>query len=463
MSQEENLLREAYQKKGIGPKGSRKVDPNLIARVLPVLSNSEVNLNTRAAFWVTCLLLECSEEEEKILDPYILNPEEHLPLELQAFSKPSLYEGELQRFLVLINQVIQAKDLTASEAQEAMDYFWSATIPQWPKGAFLQVMRIKRESLVENFTFFNSMYDQSKRHEVDLPCLFDLCDSYDGTNRSYHLAPFMAPILAAMGYPAVVHGVLSMGPKYGITNHQLLKLNEKPTLLSLEEATQRLLNPDIGWCYIDQAAHFPDLFALEGLRRDILKRPFLSTFEKLLQPIRNKKGNIVITGYVHAPYRERLVNLMYTQGRCEMFFALRSIEGSTNCRLHKDTGVLGYRVKQGQPPTMDIHDIPERPDDEAQWLRDHGVIPIDTTLQPASFGIRPTQSELIRDITTERISDNALKALAGEQGLVFDLLTFHVGAFLALAGKVGSQREAAAQVREVLLSGKALQHWQAYQ
>ena len=101
------------------------------------------------------------------------------------------------------------------------------------KAAFLQAERVKRESFEENFVFLHSLWSRGQRLEVDLPALVDLCDSYDGTNRSYHLTPFVAALLGASGVPTVLHGIESLGPKYGITTAQILHLAGKSTTLSL--------------------------------------------------------------------------------------------------------------------------------------------------------------------------------------------------------------------------------------
>lgn len=462
MIEDEKLLKEALQKKGIGPKGSKKIDPQLVAQVLPLLANEKLNLNTRAAFWAACLILDAAEEEKKVLSPYINNPEEYLPDELRAFLDPSIYSGTCEEFLSLLRQVIQKKDLTSEESERAMELFWSESVPEWAKGAFLQATRLKRETIVENFRFFQSLYERVDRQEVELPALFDLADSYDGSNRSYQLAPYIAATLAAAGYQTVIHGVRLAGPKYGITSHQLLEHSGKKTDLKPEEAVERLLDPSIGWTYIDQREFHPDLYRLKQLREDIIKRPFLTTFEKLLQPIRNKKGNILISGYVHSPYRERLVNLLRTQDRCEMYFVLHSIEGSTNCRVQRNTELLGYRKEKEFINTVDIEKLPEVVDDEISWLREQEVSPVANALVPEEFGIRTDLREVVRGIQVEDIAKEAEKALQGEQGTVFDLLTFHAASFLYLAGKTDSPAESAALIRETILSGKALLHWKRY-
>ncbi|MGK0290194.1 MAG: hypothetical protein ACI86H_001649, partial [bacterium] len=218
----EEALRQALKKKGVGSIGNKRVPIKLMEAALPTLTNPEVNLNTKAVFWTACLLLDSSSEDEKILLQQTLENKQLIPLELQSLLDPTLWNQKGQELLELVYKVIQKQNLTQEEVKSAADQFWKESTPNWLKGAFLQAMRLKRETLVENFTLFESMFQKVQRAKVDVPVLFDICDSYDGTNRSYHLAPYYAATLASLGYSAIIHGVESLAPKYGITNHQLM-------------------------------------------------------------------------------------------------------------------------------------------------------------------------------------------------------------------------------------------------
>ena len=81
-----SLLRDAVKQKGIGPKGSKKLPPEMLRQVLPLLSNPETNPVTAVALWTACLLLDNSEEEIKLLTPVLENPQKFLSPELQALT-----------------------------------------------------------------------------------------------------------------------------------------------------------------------------------------------------------------------------------------------------------------------------------------------------------------------------------------------------------------------------------------
>ena len=470
----DDLLREALRRKGIGPKGSKKLPKAMLQQVLPMLSEADTNRTTAAAFWTACLLLDNSEEEEQYIAPVKQQPDRFLLPELQALTSDGLRRQYSVEFLSIIRKLIERRDLSIAEAQNAMEYFWNDSIPEWMKGAFLQAERIKRESFEENFVFLHSLWGQGQHMEVDLPSLVDLCDSYDGTNRSYHLTPFVAALLGALGVPTILHGIESLGPKYGITSAQILRHAGKSTTNSLLQAKANLLNPDIHWCYIDQSVSFSELFDMRQLRHDMVKRPFLATFDKLLQPIHNRRGNIVITGYVHAHYRSELIKLLSLHNQSQMAFNLRTIEGSTNCWGKKPTPYIGYHRGTdngnlgGFPPdrsTNNVHGMqlppltnPDLP--VAEFLSAQGNHLVEGELLPEDFGIHHEDHRLIKGITASQTTQAGLSALQGQHGLIYDLLVYQAAAFLWLSRIVTDKREAAEQAQGALQSKKAWRHWQ---
>ncbi len=458
-TESEALLREALRRKGIGPKGSKKLPPDMLREVLPLLAQPETNRTTAAAFWTACLLLDNSEEEEALLAPVRNAPEFHLLPELQALMFPEK-EAAHTGFLRLVHKLIQRHDLSTTEAESAMTFFWEPSVPEWIKGAFLQGARIKRETPTEDAVFLDSLWNKATHISVDMPYLIDLCDSYDGTNRSYHLTPFVAAVLAAMGIPTILHGVESVGPKYGITSSQLLHHAGKANTLPLAQATTNLLNPKIGWCYLDQSQVFPELFALRQLRHDMVKRPFLATFDKLLQPIHNRTGNIVITGYVHAHYREEVVRVLSWHHQNRMVFNLRTIEGSTNCWGKKSTPFVGYRNTATTPPLgMDRSERPAWETPLSDFLQQDGKALVEGELVPEHFGISGEDHQIDKGIQADHIAHAALSALQGETGLVQELLIYHAAAFAWLADIFPHESEAGRIARNVVESGKAWEHW----
>ena len=458
------LLREALQKKGIGPKGSKKLPPSLLAEVLPTLQDANTNVTTATAFLTACLTLENTVEEQALLDPILQAPEQHLIPQLQELVQPPTVTKKYTAFLELTQQLMQNQDLHVSQAQQGMELFWKEEIPSWLKASFLQALRLKRETFVENFVFLDSLWKKAQRLSVDVPILLDLADSYDGTNRSYHLAPFIAPLLASMGIPTVIHGTDQLAPKYGITNSQILQLGKKNTLYSLKELQHKVENPHIGWAYVDQSIFFPELHRLHSMRHDMVKRPFLATFEKLLQPLQAKNGNILIAGYVHSHYKEEVAKLLASHHQTKMMFNLRTIEGSSNCWIKKSTPYFGFRTTKqidfSSPRTLPLTDS-WTPDLMTPFFREEGFEFEEGEIDPKEFDLFREDQKINKEISAQDIYDEGLLALEGKQGLIQDLLIYHASMFAWLA-RCLSKEEAVAKATHALHTKKALQHWKAF-
>ena len=453
------------KKKGIGPKGSKKVDPTIISNAISAMLKLESNLIRSVTFWVGCLLLEpFSNEEKNLLIPFIKDPRAYFRDELVSLSIPGIFQGPKEEFLTLIRKIIKKENLNAEALNRAMKYFWDTNQPNWMRAAFLQALRLKRESFAENYYCFKSMYHQCHSVQVDLPVLIDLCDAYDGSTRSYHLTPYIAATIAAFGYPCVIHGTKNLGPKYGVTSRGLMSLSQLSTNISLEEARNQLSAPEIGWVYVDQKEYFPEMYAFQSLRNDMLKRPFPATFEKYVQPIRNRSGNHLFGGYVHFAYRDMLVKLFTLTNQVRSFIHIRSIEGSIHTRLNKPSPYLGFHY----PDKHILDTVSEDPkelfeDMELENLfqkRDANLL--QGELDPRNFGLNREQQPLIRGITLEETHTASLKALAGEKGLILDLIIYHSAWIVSLVNPLLDRFKLIKDLQEIVFSGKARKHFYAH-
>jgi anthranilate phosphoribosyltransferase len=179
-----------------------------------------------------------------------------------------------------------SKDLTREEARDGMELVLRGAVDSVQAGVFLVALRMKRESDDENRGVLDALRASTQAALADVPDLVDLADPYDGFVRHLPAAPFLPAVLAACGVPAVSHGCRMMGPKFGLSHHQILAAACTPVDLTSDEAAARTADPTIGWAYVDQRAFHPELHALIELRRLIVKRPCLSTLEKLCGPVR---------------------------------------------------------------------------------------------------------------------------------------------------------------------------------
>jgi anthranilate phosphoribosyltransferase len=419
-------LEDILKKKGIGPLGSKSLRSEELKEVTLLFKDDSVSLTTKATMLTALLTLEPNEDEAAWIRMIKQDPHTFLPEALLGF-----INGTDDAFLNIIKKIISGKDLTEDECYKGMDFFFSSETPSYLKGPFLEAERLKRETFTENKIFFKCLWKKAKRLKINTPLLIDICDSYDGSNRTRNYSLFTAALLGAAGFPCLVQGIDKVAPKQGITSHQILLKAGKNPLNEIKKAAEDLKDPSIGWAYIDQSLFFPELYALKQVRKEMVKRPFLATFEKLLQPIQAVGGNLIVTGYTHPHYREELVNQLKEQGECRQALILKGMEGSTHISCSRDTVCIHYDGRE-------VHD---------------------GSVHPSQFGLEPAEEKQDKSITTDISLEEGIAALYGEHNYarvnILYLASLIANKFnLAPAGKIPEL------LSQTIDSGKVLQHWE---
>ncbi|MEO6665538.1 MAG: anthranilate phosphoribosyltransferase [Nitrospiria bacterium] len=349
-----------------------------------------------------------------------------------------------------------SKDLTREEARDGMELILRRAVDQVQAAVFLIALRMKRESDDENRGILDALRATTHAAGVALDNLIDLADPYDGFIRHLPAAPFLPAVLAACGAPAVSHGCRAMGPKFGLTHHQVLAAAGAPVDLTPEQAAARLADPAVGWAYLDQASFHPELHGLTELRRLIVKRPCLSTLEKLCGPVRASGRTHLIVGYVHSAY-ERLLPLVARDAGYASALVIRGVEGGVVPPLNAQARVVSYR--EGGP--------------DESWKLDPRDAGIDSSLRAAPLASTPDQAaadESFDDASQERdlshlaarAAEAGLDALKGQAGPTRDGLVLMVAVILRQAGCTETLGAGADLGRQALDGGEAYRRFLAF-
>ena len=344
-----------------------------------------------------------------------------------------------------------SKDISLEEARHGMGLILDGKADPVQAGIFLIALRMKRESDDETRGMLEAIRGSTLRVEAQVDEVLDMADPYDGYNRTLPAAPFLPAVLAACGVPAFSHGVASMGPKFGATHHQVLRAAG----VSVDDAPQavaaRLEDPAVGWGYIDQSRFCPKLFALTDLRRLIVKRPALTTTEVLAGPITGRKATHLVTGFVHKPY-PRIYALLARHAGYDSALLVRGTEGGIIPSLRQSGKVWHYHEKG------DEREVDFKPEDLGlhQALR---AVPLPEHLP----GYRKKTDGVASSVDAGAIAEEAaragIRALEGEPGASADSLVYGAALCLWHLGRRSSLEESARAVRQVLNSGKALEHF----
>ena len=344
-----------------------------------------------------------------------------------------------------------SKDLSFEEARDTMKHILDGADPV-QAAIFFIALRMKRESNEENEGILQAIIDQVDQVTAAVDELVDIADPYDGYARGVPASPFLAPVLAACGVPAISHGAENIGPKYGATHYKVLQAAGKNVNLSSQAAAEQVANPDIGWAYIDQRQYNPGLHKLLDLRTRMIKRQVMTTVEVLIGPIRGRKQTHLLTGYVHKAYPPIYSRLARHAG-FDTAMIVRGVEGGMIPSLQQ-AGKLWYYHDRGEEQVLELDPA------QAGIQQTTRAVPIPDSV-PAAAG---QKDEIDSAVDIQALSQSAaelgLAALSGKAGPTRDSLVYSGAICLYHLKRHNTLQAAADAVRKVLDSGEALKRFQ---
>ena len=345
-----------------------------------------------------------------------------------------------------------SKNLSLEDSQDAMRAILQGNADPVQTAILLIALRMKRETDEENRGVLRALIDAADITTAEADTVVDIADPYDGYGRGLPASPFLAPVLAACGLPAVAHGLDSVGPKYGITHRKVLKAAGFKVDRPPAEAAAQLAESGPGWTYVDQKAFCKPLHDLIPLRTIMVKRSVLTTVEVLLGPIRGRSKTHLITGFVHKAYPPIYASLAREAG-FDSAAIIRGVEGGIIPSLQQPARVFEYHDK-GEEAPFDL-------DPTLLGIeQDTRAVPLPADLPPAKPGdeIAITfDSDAAAAIAMERGVD----ALKGKNGPTRDSLVYAGAIVLYHLRRADSLMAAADQIRGVLESGEALSRFEA--
>lgn len=337
-----------------------------------------------------------------------------------------------------------SKNLSLEEARDGMRLILEDRVDPVQAAIFLIALRMKRETDDENRGVLEAIRAATHAAIAAVDELVDIAEPYNGFERHLPPSPFLPAVLAACGMPAVSHGLASVGPKYGVTHRQILAAAGAAVDLSPAQAAIRIADPHIGWAYIDQSASCPALHRLVPLRELMVKRPCISTLEKMSGPVRARGQTHLVIGYVHKAYESLLAMLAGHTGYASAM-AVRGVEGGITPALRSPTLCSGYRA-DGAPFSVTLEP------DMAGVRSDQRAVPLPAGLAQKIKDSTPTAlAELAQAAATA-----GLEALRGKPGLMRDSLVYSAAMILWNLSHFNTLADAAVQVRKAIDSGEAL-------
>ncbi len=343
----------------------------------------------------------------------------------------------------LMNSVIQriatgpelSKNISRDEARRTMAAILDGNVSPVQAAVFFVALRMKRETDEEACGVLDAILEATVQSTATVDDVLDLSDPYDGFARSLPASPFLPATLAACEVSVVSHGMESVGPKFGLTHHQVLREAGIPVTMGPAEAAAAV-SRGAGWAYVDQRASCPKLCGLLDLRTQIVKRPVLTTVEVLSGPVRGAARTHMMTGYVHKPY-SRIYSMLARNAGLDSAVLIRGTEGGVVPSLRQEGKLYRY-MDAGKEYGIDLDPLTLG---LTQELRAPAV--------PANISSEDTEALAAAAVAA------GLAALSGEAGIARDALVYAGAIALWHMQKAEDLVEAASLIRRALDSGSA--------
>jgi len=213
-----------------------------------------------------------------------------------------------------------------------------------------------------------------------------------------------------------------------------------------KEIVERLENKNIGWAYADQSIFNPKLHNLMGLRKQIIKRPVITTVEVLVKPV-SSKNDMFFTGFVHKPYPPIYLELSRNAG-FNSATVIRGTEGGIIPSLRQTGKVHFYHSADKQDESYEVF-----PDDL-------GIIQSSRAVDiPNEITRKNTKDKIESKVNATDIAKETIKlgidALSGNDGPMLSCI--QLGAAIILQRSTGNElSDCSKEVLQVIKTGAAL-------
>lgn len=346
-----------------------------------------------------------------------------------------------------------SKDITCQNAYDAMKFILSGEADPVQAAIFFIALRMKRETDDENRGILQAIIDDTQPVTAEVDELIDISDPYDGFARGLPASTFLPAVMAALGLPAVLHGLDKVGPKFGVTHRMVLAAAGKNVDLLPADAAGLVADEAVGWAYVDQASYCPALHNLVPFRTTMVKRTVMTTVEVLVGPVRARNATHFMSGYVHKAYPPIYASLARQSGFDSMVM-VRGVEGGVTPSLQQAGRVWTY-LDKGEEQMTEL-------DPKVLGIeREARAVPIPTNIPGAPVPGDEIAVALDTEAAARAAAELGTEALKGADGPMRDSLVYAGAIALQQLGKADSMKAAAQQIRNVLDSGAALERFNA--
>lgn len=328
----DNPLAQGIKVVGIGKKGSKALEPGLISKIIDFWHDPAAPISAKGAFIGGLLMKGPDPQEAKMLQQL------NIPTDNQEAIIEYLEHAAPSKIKNICLKLMNKEELNTSDATTLGDFLFSALPGDGLRGLAASILRVRYETADEYEGLLRSV---SKTFNAMLTNTFSrntpivqIAEPFDGVDHSQMITPLVADYLQHQHYTAVCLAGRNSGPKIVFN---LLDIAEGLGADFLTDSKQLSQKNDAYGYFLRQSDLSQAMDRWVDIRRMIIKRPFLATIERFVNPIR---ADILIASAFHPPYGEKMMTIAERAGFKASIIIRNGIEGTLGFALLRATKVL---------------------------------------------------------------------------------------------------------------------------
>ncbi len=318
---------------GIGKKGSKPLTPELVLQIVEDLKGGKVSEAAKGAFFAG-LYAKGLEPHEMLLEqafaPGVLKDPSQC-LDTIASDAPEFV-------LWVCDRLLRGQTLDRRTAYDLGKFLFSQEPGDAARGWIASFLRVRYET-DDEYEGLLQVMDETLAPAFRVPApggepIIQIAEPFDGVDHSYMITPLIGHALSSKNF-RVVHQVgRNSGPKFEMNLWDIAQaLGLKPASGNGDLALDK---PSLGW-FFHQSLMSPALDRWVNLRHQIIKRPFLATLERFINPLR---ADTLIASAFHPPYGEKMLAIAERAGFKEIMIVRNGIEGTIAFPLLRGVRIL---------------------------------------------------------------------------------------------------------------------------
>lgn len=326
-------IQEGIKAVGVGKKGSKPLEKDLIEKIVAELKSKQIPDAIKGAFFAG-LIMKGPTPDEMNLDRAFESPVLEHPAKLAKLLTADAPET-IQRLCTLL---LEKQELTRQQAFELGRFLMSSRTGDGARGLVASLLRVRYETADEYEGLLKSIEETfeapfrlavPKGHPV-----ITLAEPFDGVDHSNMITPLVTDFLQTLHYRVVSLVGRTSGPKFVYNLYDLAKGLNAGFIQSNQDLSGQA--PDFGW-FLDQKDLSAAMDRWVDLRHQIIKRPFMATLERFVNPFR---ARIMIASAFHPPYGEKMLTVCERAGFPGAVIVRNGMEGTVAFPLMRQAKIL---------------------------------------------------------------------------------------------------------------------------